>query len=249
LTPQTLGGWNITGTDAATLSQQSPLTLPAGTQLARAFASGELALKVSTAPAIGQNPEDWPVLEFGSAALVFSRATAEGQLVLVLGDEPPLELPFTFPLNPGGQSAETLEVVLRRTGSTISLTVAGQTLVFPSAMAAGDPTGVVISSGSAEPWAFRLVELTTGEGRSLVPEGAGPRGERTGGRKIVAGGMGAAPGADDWTTDRVPVPDKSAGQASSAPAAAAVTLEIFTPPSIRYGRPDSARVIAAQLKK
>lgn len=252
LTPQTLAGWNITGTDAAKLSQQAELALPAGAQLARTFAYGDLALKVSTAPTIGQNPEDWPVLELGSAALVFSRTHSVGKWVLVLGDEAPLELPFTFPLDAAGQTGEALEVVLQRAGSTISLAVAGQTIAIPSAMAAGDPTSVVISSGSAHPWDFKSVQLTTGTNGSLNLESAdaGQSREKTDKVPAVpAGGMGAALGVGESASNYESATDDPADKSVSAPAGASVTLEIFTPPSVRYGRADAVRRTAARLNK
>lgn len=248
LTPRTLAGWNLTGADARELAQQSELALPAGAQIARTFAAGNLTLEVSSLPAIGQKPGDWPVLELGSAALVFSRHASTGKLVLVLGEDAPLELPFRFPLDAEGRSLGPVGVVLAREGASINLTVAGQTLRLPTDAVATDPTPVVISSGSSQPWSLPLVELTGGA-NGAPPADASPGAASSANpdapRAAPSGGMGAALGlpADIAApAPRIADTDRLRLEGLRAPAAASDgSLEVFTPPAVRYGRANDAR--------
>jgi hypothetical protein len=252
LTPQTLAGWNITGTDAQTLSSQNELTLPAGTQLARNFASGNLSLRVSTFPMIGQSPEDWPVLELGSAALIFSRDASTGRLVLVLGEGAPVELPFTFPLNAEGRSVGPIAVVLERRDSSIDLTVSGQTLQFAADFTAKDPTQVVISSGSTQPWAFQSMELTIGAKGLATPDNfqaGSPQAKTDDARALPVGGMGAALRTENRLGQDLAGPHGQPGKSVPVRGGASGSLEIFTPPAVRYGRVDAARLTVARSNR
>ena len=131
VTPQTLAGWTVVGAEASALASQPELTLPAGVQLARSFDNGELALQLKTRPTIGVNESDWPTVELGSTALIFSRNGAGGKLLLAAGGQAPQPLPIEFTLDTDDRSKELLVITLTLQGSSVSVEGSGQTLQFP----------------------------------------------------------------------------------------------------------------------
>ncbi len=246
VTPQTLAGWTVSGADPQALSQQTGLSLPAGAQLARSFMVSGLNLKVTTKAAIGQNAGDWPVLEISDAALVFARNGSAGKLVLVLGDNAPLDLPYNFALDANGLGVEPVTVSFSRQGAVVSVGMSGQTLQFPAGPAAGSGMEVVASAGTSEAWAFQTLEVTVAA--PMVADNTGGQSAGTSGTKaaasdLLAKGRSATSGAG---TSALANTSASASGPAVAPGASSsrVTLEIFTPPAVRHGRAAAIRAAA-----
>lgn len=247
LTPQSLGAWKIVGTAPQTLSGQDDLTLPAGAQLAHTFAATSVTFQVTTKPALGPNPEDWPVLEIGGAALVFVRDGAQGKLLLVVGEGPATMLPWHFALDGEGLSAEVLTLSFGRQEAEVSIGMSGQMLQFPVPPASTMET--VVSAGATQPWVFQELTVTvaTADPVSSTPFDTGfdSSAAQTFGSvstvRVAAGGISisAQPALTDSPAGR------GTTTVSPGPTTGHTRLEIFTPSSVRRGRAHQARAAAA----
>ena len=246
VTPQTLTGWTIVGADANTLAGQSELTLPPGAQIARAFDGGTLSLRLATRPSVGAKAEDWPVVELGSAALIFGRNGATGRVLLSLDGEAPQPLPLEFALDEEDRSKELLTLTLSRQGSRLSVEISGQTLQYFAKPAPSGGLEIVVSAGVSHGWTVGSLSVTS-TSLSAVPA------------KLVAVDAAAAPGlaapsvgpgtlsvAAMFLQDAGPakptnLPRVIGTPSRTIPVAAKTTLEIFTPPAVRHGRGDTLR--------
>jgi hypothetical protein len=253
VTPQSLAGWNLAGTDSQTLAAQPELTLPANAQISRAFTTSDLTVHLSTRPYFGTEPADWPVLEVGSAALVFVRNGVTGQLHLVLGEEAPIVLPPSFALDAAGRSLEPLSVLIGRDGTELGLEVAGQMRSFPIDSATGDSVEVVASAGAAQPWAIDRLEVSVLPPATVAPTGSSPSDPGQWAAKKAATPDRANPTVESPASPSQPkplpglvpstAPEKTA---QAAEPARATTLEIFTPPAVRTGRAGKVRANVAK---
>lgn len=256
LTPQSLSNWTVTGADKQALSVSPNLALPAGARLTRSFNASGLALMVTTRPRFDVTPAEWPVLEIGTAALVFTRNGDAGLLNLVLGDNAPVDLPLRFTLDDQGYSVEPITINFARTSALVSIEVAGQTMYFPAGPIAGSVLDVVASAGASQEWAFDKMEVTVQSPDLIAPADDGSsRAKDT---------LATETGFSDWKTDaavsqlefahtETPVgPDPSGEPTLTDPAnrlARASTLEIFTPPAVRPGRAAAVRAALAGQKQ
>jgi|ERR1035437_9239813 hypothetical protein len=253
VTPQSLDDWAVTGADKSTVSQAAALAVPAGAQLWRRFDVDRVVVQFKAQPVFGAAAEDFPTLEAGPAALVFSREGTEGQVVLVMGDTPPVLLPFPIKLNIDGSSVGPVDVQLAYERTTGNVVVAGfgQELHYVTGTST-TPVEVVISAGAHA--ALALQNLTV---RLVTPDGA--NGDAVDATKDVANANGSAPNATSlkaktkvaqWATEKggtTPPADttdkKPSGQSGNS------TLEIYTPASVRHGRVDAVRAAVVQAKK
>lgn len=171
-----------------------------------------------------------------------------GRLALIVGEDAPLDLPFTFALNPQGQSLEAVEFAFERHGPLTHLTISGQALQFSTDL--DGPAEVIISSGNSQSWDFQLVQLTRG---GLGADGGNGRAQtgpdRSAGalfspqsKKRTKGTTSALTEADLLAQNTKAEGDLSLNKKASA------GLEIFTPPMVRLGRAEAARLTAAQLR-
>jgi hypothetical protein len=251
VTPQTLIGWTVTGADPQALSQQRVLGLPAGAQLARSFRTTALEIKVTAPPFVGTSADDWPVLEIGDAALLFARGGSTGNLLLVLGDKAPVELPFTFSLDAAGRSVVPLTVIFSRQGAAVHVGLADQTLEFSAGPAANSGLEVVASAGRADAWELQNLVVTVAaplvSGSTDGQSADASRTEATPSNLLTQArpdSSGIDPLAKVTAPAGGPVAAGPASGASTRPA----TLEIFTPPAVRRGRADAIRAAGTQGK-
>lgn len=238
--PNALDGWTVIGAEA--LSREETVTLPPGSQLARAFPRGNLAVQFVTQPRFAAGSADWSVLEIGDTALIFQRDGGEARLALAVGETPPVSLPFAIPLDAAGRSAAPLALEFARCGATIAISLGGETVSFPAATPEGG-VEVVASAGSSQPWVIEhlTVVLTTPD---LVAMPAGKTAEENGSDAPRASAAEATAdrsegaGAANVATNAAAAAAAGAGAATAASRAA---LEIFTPPAVRHGRADALR--------
>jgi hypothetical protein len=233
------------------MTQAPQLTLPAGSQLKRSFTGNGITVKLVTQPIFGPESTDWPVLEIGSAALVFLWSGHEAKLALALDENPPVTLPFTFKLAADGRSAEPIHVTLASEGSTVTVGALGQTLAFESSSAAHSSQEVIVSAGAMEDWplASMTVSVSTPDETPTRREGPtdalpdrgvsnptnsipGPANIRT--NPAVATGSNAA--------DSIATTNKTGSKSGGG------GLEIFTPPAIRHGHADAVRAALVSNK-
>ncbi len=245
-TPSSLAGWSVVGADIASLATQPQLSLPAGAQLDRSFNATALSVQLTTSPTISENTADWPVLEIGSAALVFGRSGNTGKLLLSVGTNAPVELPQSFALDAEGRSSEPLTVSLTLQGANVAVTFSGQTWQFAADALTKGPLDVVASAGAAQPWSIGRLDVTVTTPDPVAP----PVGNTSSTTKSSGSGLSTqSSGASSSLTDTgaQPSADPNGGQANAGASTAAkapvLTVELFTPPSVRYGRADTIRRI------
>lgn len=260
-TPQTftasvhsLSGWSLVGVDPSALSAMNELRLPSNAQLARQFPASDIAVQLTTQPVLGENVGDWPVLELGSAALIFTRSGITGRFVLVRGDEAPLELPLTFALDADGRSREVLTLGFSRAGATLTVTLADQSLNFPAGPDDGGMLEIIASAGAAQPWALSRLAATVNMPEPVSSSApavfhAPPPLDTLAILPAVATATVTAVIAPLPRTPSLPVPSAFIPVSSTKVAAALVTtssggaLEIYTPPSVRHGRVGILRAV------
>jgi hypothetical protein len=153
-----LAPWSVLGADKDKLTQAETLVLPPGAQLYRTISNGRITLEVQSSPVFGQTAADLPVLELGDAAVAFIRTGETGKLVLVLGNNPALTLPFEITLLSDGRSQESLKLTLGREGATVAVTIRGQTLHFPAGYT-DKPQEIVLSAGESQAWPIQALAL------------------------------------------------------------------------------------------
>ena len=197
------------------------------------------------------------MLEIGNAALVFTRDGAAGKLALVLGDQAPVDLPVSFPLDAEGRSGEPLTINFTREGSVVTVEAGGQKMAFAADQFPGQRLEVVASAGAENSWAFARLEVALPVAEVMAPaSGAGSRGSDATNATPSALDRKSDAAKSKPTTSRtgtVAGPDPTgapATPAATAGKAGVSSLEIFTPPSVRHGRADTVRnTVATGLQK
>lgn len=257
VTPYSLAGWTLVGAELPAILGQAELTLPANAQLVRSVVANEIALQAVSRPLIGEAAGDWPVWELGDAALVFHRHEDSGRLLLVLGDQPPQELAFTFALDAEGRSLAPLAVGFARDNAEVRVTLNGLTQTFPASAISDTMSDIVVSAGDTQPWAFQRLEVTvvaadpvaapkTAVAGPFAPAQVGSE-NFPAGRPPVGGGPVAS--FSFGQQGMPPRPEAPAGGQTpvSATVARRSGLEVYTPSSVRHGRTKMVRA-AVQAK-
>lgn len=251
LTPGTLAGWTVIGVEPKALTESSELSLPAGAQLGHPFSSPEVVLKITSMPVVGVDAHDWPVLEIGNSALVFSRTDAVGKLTLVLDDNMPIELPFSYSLDEAGRSIEMLTVGFSRQGKRAGVSFAGQTSYYP-AETPGTSFDVVASAGLTVSWDFKSFEVVFGaavsdanstknaKSDSKTKNGKSDKSDQPGKPYVVTSESPMIVASEQYTGVKL----NEAG-----PASAQGFLELYTPPAHRFGRVNVVRAVASGQAK
>ena len=245
LTPQTLAGWSVIGAPVSDLAQGQQLSLPAGAQLARPFVSGDIIVTLTSHPISGQTTQDWPVLELGAATVVFSRENTSGKLILSLGENGTLvTLPPTFKLDADGRWVDSNAITLARTGNQITVSAVGQSWSFPLGTPPGASQDVVLSAGAVAAWDLSSLEVVipsaTAQSTATTYQGTNSPSANASQTPQSAGSHG------NGTTLSTAGPTTPGAAPAAAPASSTPTLELFTPPSVRYGRADAVRAILSQ---
>lgn len=78
-------GWTIVGGSAPAQTNKPELILLAGAQLASSLNAGDVSLKITTRPTVGQDADNWPILEIGPVALTFARNQSIGKIGVGFG--------------------------------------------------------------------------------------------------------------------------------------------------------------------
>lgn len=249
-TPVTSDSWMVTGAKIPGVFSGSDLNLPAGAQLVRSVTTDSLTLSFVSKPVIGENPDAWPVLEIGDAALVFHRADSVGKLALVVGENPSIELPGSFPLDGTGRSNVAVQVTVVRKGANLSVIFADQIMQFPIKLTSGFASEVVFSAGVSAAWPLEDVELSAGS--SDLTDVNQTDGKKSPGQPgTTASNFGKSLGGRATLFDQSSDKTSEDTDRNLAPEVAAATgnslaLEIFTPPAFRFGKAESARSATAK---
>ncbi len=152
-----LSAWHVSG-PAPSIGADRILTLPAGAELVRSVAAGQVAVRLVSRPYFSPQPTGWPALEVGPASLTFVRNQAGGGMVL-LGDQP-LSLPFVIALSGDGRSQLALDFTLTydQPQNAASLVVNGQAFRL-SASGPPGPVEVVLSAGTVASWPIETLSV------------------------------------------------------------------------------------------
>lgn len=252
VSPSALTGWTVTGANQTALTATPNFELPAGAQLSRQFSSQGLAVRVTTQPVIGANSSDWPVLEIGSATLLLSRDELGGRLLVVLGDNDPLKLPITFPLDAEGRSAEPLTVNFSFRNSTVTVEALGKTLSFQADSGGAVHLELVVSAGDSQPWPLDDLEVTDDSSITSPLPAPNISSGKLPGESFAVEAPADAPAeanavvalGNPVVTAIVPTPPRLIKTADSS-----ANLELFTPSAVRHGRAGTVRVAAEQALK
>ncbi len=243
-----LASWSVLGADKNQLTDEATLSLPAGAQLYRTVSSGGITLAVQSSPAFGLRAADLPVVELGDAALAFLRDGETGKLVLVLGDNPALTLPYEFALAGDGHSQEPLNLTLSRAGATVAVTTRGQTLHFPAGYSAR-PQEIVLSAGAGQAWPIQGLALTAVTNQDASNARSSDSTSDQGNADQVrqqATKPTATTGAIASESSATSVASSGTAITTAETPPRVITLEVFTPPSVRLGRATEVRKAAMQ---
>ncbi len=238
LTRDTLDYWSVSGAKPADFTAE-PFTLPPGAQVSRAFTTDAVAVRFETQPPFSSDPENWTVIELGSAALVFARDGDAGFLAVMTGPDAAVLHPRTVPLDEAGRPKAAITATLRRHGSGVALEFEGQAVEFEAA--SQTEVGVSVSSGLEAPWSFSQFtvllpvtdeELAIAKSRSSDPEAA-----------AKASGLVAAlrsSATSEANAHGGPRAGRSMSEAQVHPADYR-PLEIYTPPAVRAKRVEQVK--------
>ena len=118
VTPESLkNSWQVVGAGPGDIRPEGKgWILPAGVQVARELAEAQGATGVAVTfigrPHFAAAAANMPALEFGDALVAFARSGDDGVLVVLIGENEPVVLPFAFLLDEAGRSAEPLQIRL-----------------------------------------------------------------------------------------------------------------------------------------
>ncbi len=246
LTPESLIHWQQSG-DGMEPRPSEPPTLAAGAQLSRSFASESLTVGLISNPHFAIEPENWPVIELGSAVLIFARHDNIGYLVLAVGAENIAVHPSTVPLADDERSQEPIEAFLHRHGSTVSLVTADTRIELA---APGDElVTVVVAAGASHSWTLDRLAVTLAIPDEVIPadlrtgndspDGKADLAERIANERVAKGRYGPGSAGDNLgSVSRRPTVAASQGR----------PLEIYTPPSVRTHRAEQLKAAVIALR-
>ena len=245
LTAQTVDSWIFTGADRAKLAETPLVVLPGGAQLARNFESGDIAVNLNGGIVFGADPANWPVLEIGSAALVFVRYGEEGGLKLILGDKDPVVLPYVFKLDEHGRSVEPVQLTFALSGGMVAVNAQQKTQAFPGEFIAGAQAEVVLSAGAESDLSLTNFEVVLGA--NDVTGSDASRNSADSSKNHSADTLGSGPKLFPSTPVGTAESSKPAKKAEiAAPSSARkVGLVVFSASAFRLGRADSIRASAS----
>jgi hypothetical protein len=248
VTPQALDGWTLSGVDKNTLAQASHLVLPPRAQLSREFYGSAVILHLVTRPVFSETVEEWPIMEVGPAALALVRKDGLDRIVVVVGERTSIDLPLPAPKSADGPAIELALAYDPVTG--IGLVGIEDKLTAFESDPTTKPVGLVLSAGETASWPQDLMQVlllsdeasVTGPGR--VGHNLNSR-ESTSTDKIKA--------ALDKLLSEAGGSSASGHEANGAARAmitnsAISTLEIYTQPAVRRGRPESVRTLVAKIQ-
>ena len=233
--------------------------LPAGAQVSRMFAStggaSEVAVAFTGRPHFDAAAANMPTLEFGNALVAFARSGDDGALVVLIGENEPVVLPFAFPLEETGRSAEPLQLRLRFDpfNKRFSVDVGDQTLTIPGEPGHGGlPATLALSAGGNEPLVVDSLQITLSEPATVAPD-ATAGGVNNGSEDAAAGpnqataraSAQAAIGSGVSGGEATATPNVRTGAEAKAPTSS--TLEIYTPMS-GYRRLEALRRAERKLQ-
>jgi hypothetical protein len=241
-------GWSISGAVALTPSD-SGLELPAAAQISRVFAAGEsLTAQVRFEAVLSAVPEDVVSVQIGDATMAFARA---GERIVVFSAERErlaAEPLLSVELASGADAAVavTLDALIGDAGAPVRIEIGGEAaewrgsgtddaglefalsagstapiLISEFEFAVARPAEIAVTSGNSEPAQLRSASAAVAdneteggpaEARAHEKSGAAPRSADS-----IAAASSAEPGSGG-------PPDRPG-------------LEVFTPPSVRPGRP------------
>lgn len=228
-----LAGWILTGADLDAMSRFPSLALPSGAQLARSFQARGLGINLAARPVFGDAPEEWPVVQIGTNAIAFIRSGDRGALVLLIGTQSPIALPFSFALDEQGRMPDDLQLAFVVNDDTVGVSAQDQMATYPIGVAEGSAIEVALAAGRNYDLPVSSLEIVVlaptadtddptardGKGQASGAEASGP--EATGKTQDEKGGASGAVASKVLTIAKVP-------EGTKAPAAA-VFMEIISP--------------------
>ncbi|MDI1336599.1 MAG: hypothetical protein PSU94_10520 [Lacunisphaera sp.] len=235
VTPQTLGGWQIVGTDRDQMAKVQQLILPDNAQLSRLFSDQAVILHLVSRPVFSQESARWPLIGVGPLALALVKQDGLGRLVLVTDETTAHDLPWSV-------SLEQLEVAVDLIVAYDPLAGAGligfqdqlQEFAMP---ASAKPVEVWLGAGAGSSWPLDHMEVLllsegTQENGQSISDAESRQRALKGRLKSALGELladGGSGGGSGYGSGSSADPDGvAAGKPGSGPA-----LEIFTPPSVR----------------
>lgn len=243
--PAALAGWSAAGKTPTYVQEAGLLVLPADAQLARAIAGSEFTLTLNSRPAFGTSAGACPVLEVGSAALVFMHDGQAGVLVLVNGEKSAEVLPGSVSLDADGRAEEELKFTVEVSAQVARLQWGGRQVQIPLGESEGR-LPVLLTAGTEADWFITGLALKQAAGSTQTATSES-------GSATVATTTPAPSGSATATASDGRQPgDLGSGSPDARPtsetqpsaSATGSTLEVFTPPSVRQGRSESARAAA-----
>lgn len=217
-------------------------------QIIRTIIGEKTILQIESRPLFGTVAAELPVIELGDVALTFLRNGSEGKLVLVLGRNPAITLPFKVPLADDGRSEQPLDITFSRIGETVAINVHDQTMHFPGGLA-GALYEIVLSAGSSHSWPIRgltvigelQVHAAVADTRSHGKDEAENQALQVRKRAIEVQANVASLSAIE-AAKSTSLRDERASDARAKQRG----LEVFTPSSVRRGRADQVRQAAVE---
>ena len=234
VTPQNLVGWTVAGADRGALTSANQLVLPAGAQMSQTFSGGTVILHLVSRQAFSDQPNNWPIIGLGSAAVALIRKDGQGKLVLVVNETTATNLPWTVPLDPNN-SQDQVELTLAYDPPSGVGLISYEDQVVPFNLSPSTkPAEVWLSAGANSNWPLDVLQV--------VVLGANPDTASTAGSLGTSNTSATTPttvAGLQATLDKL----RSTGGVTGATGQTAASkansvgtdsrLEVYTPPSVR----------------
>lgn len=255
VSPDDMAAWSVIGADKEELMRpDGNLDLTANAQMYRSINGSRVTVQIDSNPVYGTTTIDLPVLELGDAALAFVRSESAGKLMLILGNNPALQLPFEIALDADHRSEQPLGITLSRLGDTVAVSLLGQTLQFPGGPSV-NAQEIVLSAGATQSWAIQKLSILSelpilesiddkiAHDENSAENLTENRTQQARERALAAQmHLGTVRSGESGQID-------AKASAEDSPPTRRVRLQVFTPSSVRHGRVHLVRQAALKAAK
>lgn len=241
--------WSVVGDDKDQLQREGGTwVLASGAQIFRTIIGDRVSLQIESKPLFGTTAGELPVIELGDAALTFLRTESGGALVLVLGENPAIRLPFTVPLAEDGRSEQPLRITLSRLGETVVVSAHDRAFQFPGGLVV-IAQEIVLSAGSLGSWPIQGLTVIS-EPQKLTKEADTKPNDKMAeyGRTLKARNRAVETPVKSASVGFIAEVESTSLQTDSKSDVHARRggLEVFTPSAVRRGRIDQVRRAAVE---
>lgn len=239
-------GWESVGGNIADWAREGELHLPGGGQLSTMIQGRGITLRLVSKPSISSDPKEIPVLEIGATALAIIRENDALVLKVVDAENRTFSVPTQWLLR--GDDEVSVPVAIEVTRRNMDLIISCQNQVWTYEVGSmGENTEIVLSAGETEPWVIIELSITTEpvlESSSVTQDGVAFRSSQS------DNDTRSAIGRDQHDVSLIATEDSqkeavggSEQAVTSEKTNGSISLDVFTPPSVRRSRSALVRTV------